>query len=324
LIGRFPRAALALIAFLTLATPIAPGPEPGPGVKGSARLFAAPVPLNPDRPGERRLGPLLYSGGWVLSSDDRRFGAISAMSVEGGRVIALSDRGTVFGFTLPVADGAAVQILPLSQGPGATSSKADRDSESLAVTGAHAWVGYENSNQIWRFRLGDWTAAARAAPPAMGKWPANVGAEAIVRLPDGRFLVLAEHLDEDGNSAAILFGGDPAERGTPAIAARYRPPGGHRITDAALLPNGRLILLSRGFTVRGGWSAKLLTAELPGQAGQLIRTFEVATLAAPLTVDNMEALAVTVERERTILWIASDDNLIPLQRTLLMKFELAE
>ena len=44
-----------------------------------------------------------------------------------------------------------------------------------------------------------------------------------------------------------------------------------------------------------------------------------------LPVDNMEALSVTREGDRTIVWIASDDNFNPLlQRTLLMKFALAE
>jgi len=146
----------------------------------------------------------------------------------------------------------------------------------------------------------------------------------MARLQDGRFLLIQEDDGDDGTSQAVLFAGDPAMPDTISLTVRYRPPKGHRITDAALLPNGRLILLSRGFTWRGGWSAKLLTADLPSKAGQTLQTFEVATLAAPLTVDNMEALAVTSEGGRTILWLASDDNLNPLQRTLLMKFELME
>jgi hypothetical protein len=35
----------------------------------------------------------------------------------------------------------------------------------------------------------------------------------------------------------------------------------------------------------------------------------------------MEALAVVEEQGRVIVWVASDDNLLPLQRTLLLKFE---
>jgi hypothetical protein len=38
----------------------------------------------------------------------------------------------------------------------------------------------------------------------------------------------------------------------------------------------------------------------------------------------MEALSVDSENGRTILWIASDDNFNPLQRTLLLKFALAD
>jgi hypothetical protein len=53
----------------------------------------------------------------------------------------------------------------------------------------------------------------------------------------------------------------------------------------------------------------------------MIETEEVAAFDPPLTRDNMEGLAVTQEAGRTILWISSDDNLIPLQRTLLLKFE---
>ena len=47
-------------------------------------------------------------------------------------------------------------------------------------------------------------------------------------------------------------------------------------------------------------------------------------LRAPAAIDNMEALSVTRERGRTILWIASDDNFSPLQRTLLLKFALVD
>lgn len=323
--ARLRRAALALLAFFALATPVPPGPPPGPGVPGTARLFVEAVPLDPQRPGERRWGPFLYRGGWALSSDDRRFGGISAMAVAGGRVAALGDQGILLVFPLPEQGANRVMILPIAEGPGAADDKADRDSESMAIAAGQAWIGFENSNQIWRYDTGSGRPTAHAAPAAMRGWPRNAGAEAIVALPGGRFLVLGESLDKEGTSAALLFAGDPSIAGTPALAARYRPPpGGYRITDAALLPNGRLLLVSRVVSLGGSWSAKLLTADLPRQAGEVIQTHEVATLAAPLTRDNMEALAVTREEGKTILWMASDDNLFSLQRTLLLKFELVE
>lgn len=322
---RLMRAGLAVLAFLALATPIRPGARPGPGQPGIARLFAEPVLLNSTVPGDRRLGPLRYVGGWVLTSDDRRFGSISAMHVEGNQVIAAGDRGTLLRFAVPDGSAGRVAILPLTHGPGTLTRAVDRDTESMVVEGDRLWLGYENSNQIWRYRLPGMSPAANASPPHLSRWPANRGAEAMVRLRDGRFLVIGEDEGEDGTSPAVLFGGDPAMRGTAASPLRVRPPKGYRITDAALLPNGRLLLLSRAFTLWDGWSAKLLTADPPRRPGEVIQgeviqTLEVATLAAPLTVDNMEALSVTAENGRTIVWIASDDNLNPVQSTLLMKF----
>lgn len=317
---RLARAAAALTAFFFLATPAPTVPPPGPGEASGARLFAEPVPLNPDAPGASRLGPLLYLGGWALTSDDRRFGAISALAADGDRLLALSDQGLLFRFAPPPAGG-RVEILPLIDGPGDRASKVDRDSEALAVAGGRLWIGYENSNEIWRYRRGDWRAETRAAPQAMRRWSANRGAETLVRLADGRFLAIREDVDDAGVSGAVLFASDPTEPGAQAMPLRIDPPDQHRVTDAAQLPDGRLLLLCRGFGPLRGWTARLLLAELPPRAGQLMPAREIAAFEAPLARDNMEAIAVARENGRTIVWLASDDNLITLQRTLLLKFE---
>src|SRR3546814_7012325 len=67
----------------------------------------------------------------------------------------------------------APQFTNLPDGPGAGWEKLDRDSESLAVdpaTGDH-WVGFENSNEIWRYDAGFTRALGHVAPPAMHNWP---------------------------------------------------------------------------------------------------------------------------------------------------------
>ena len=123
--------------------------------------------------------------------------------------------------------------------------------------------------------------------------------------------------------SALLFDGDPALAATPATTLRYRPPAGYRATDAALLPDGRLLVLNRRFAWLEGVSTALVLVE-PG-AIRPGATFEgrlVARLGWPLANDNMEAMSVTREGGRTILWLASDDNFSPLQRTLLLKFAL--
>jgi hypothetical protein len=137
-------------------------------------------------------------------------------------------------------------------------------------------------------------------------------------------LVLEEGL-EDGVPLrdAILFAGDPAVASTPTVSLHYRRPPGYRPTDAALLPDGRILILNRHFA----WlrfSAKLLVADVRGlAAGATIEGQEVATLEAPLVVDNMEGLSVTRENGRTIVWLVSDDDFMRVFRhTLLLKFEL--
>ena len=50
---------------------------------------------------------------------------------------------------------------------------------------------------------------------------------------------------------------------------------------------------------------------------------ELAQLVPPFTVDNFEGLAVFPDkRGGTIIYILSDDNFNPLQRTLLLQFRL--
>jgi hypothetical protein len=106
----------------------------------------------------------------------------------------------------------------------------------------------------------------------------------------------------------------------------YRPPGEHRITDAALLPDGRLIVLNRSFSLVEGVSVIVTLVDLGGDLspGRILEGRQIARIDPPLTIDNMEALAIGERGGRTIVWMASDDNFNPLQRTLLLEFELQD
>lgn len=321
------RAAFLLFAFVALATIVRPPPEAPPPGPGEAALRFAAVALDERDPRRRRLGPLLFLEGWEISSDSQRFGGISALHVEGGEAIAISDAGTLFRFALPAAPGAGrVRMVPLPDGPGPATRKSNRDTESLWIEGPWLWAGFEKHNMVWRYRRADLATMTSARPGPMRRWRSNAGPEGMARLADGRFLVLGEGLS-DGRpfSDAVLFDGDPAAPGTAAAALRFRRVPGYRVTDAATLPDGRLLILSRRFAWFEGLSAVLSVADPRGlRAGATIEGREIARLQPPLTVDNMEALSVTVEQGRTIVWIASDDNFFPLQRTLLLKFALVE
>ena len=322
---RAARVLFLLAAFLLLATVTWPGPEradPGPAM---ATLRIAPVALEEEDPSRRRAGALVFLAGWALDSDEPRFGGISAMHVAGGQVTAISDAGMLLRFAVPGGAGAAaVRIDPLPAGRSAAARKSGRDTEAMLAWGDSAWVGFERRNLVQRYRLPGWTPQSIARPRPMRGWPRNSGPEAIVRLRDGRFLLFAEgRSDGAEHSEALLFDGDPADPATPTVALRYRRLPGYRVTDAALLPDGGLLLLNRRVGWLGGFSAKLAVARADGLgAGATLEPREIAALAAPLTVDNMEALSVTREGDRTIVWIASDDNFTPMQRTLLLKFAL--
>jgi hypothetical protein len=316
---RFVLLLIALPVLATFAPPALQQREPPPSV---TLVRFTPVALREEAPAAKRLGRLTYLGGWALTSNDARLGGISALHVEAGEALALSDAGWRIHFPLPAGRSPVrADIAMIGEGPGPPGDKIYRDVESLAVEGGRVWLGYEQSNQVWRYDRRSFGRRSSAAPPAMREWSDNAGPEAMVRLADGRFLVFAE--GDGGDSEAVLFAGDPAVWGTPALRLRYRPPDGYRVTDAALLPDGRLILLNRKVALFEGFTARLTVAALPRLADRaLIAGQEIAAFDGAMTRDNFEALSVTREGERTILWIASDDNYNPFQRTLLMKFAL--
>lgn len=313
-----------LAAFVLLAT-FAPAAmqhrEPPPA---ATLVRYAPVPLSEESPGLKRLGRLAFLGAWSLTSNDARVGGLSALHVEGGEALAMSDAGWRIRLPLPQGEGPVrADVAMMEHGPGPPGDKVNRDMESLVVHRGEAWIGYEQVNAIWRYDRRGFAPRSAAAPPAMREWSDNAGPEAMVRLPDGRFLVFAE--GDGGDSEAVLFSGDPAVVGTSALRLRYRPPEGYRITDAALLPDGRLALLNRKVGLFAGFTARLTVAALPRPADRApIAGVELAAFEGPVTRDNLEALSVSREGGRTILWLASDDNYNPLQRTLLMKFALVE
>ena len=323
--SRLERIAFVLAAGLLLATNIWPGPPPPPPVPETGTLRFTAVPLNPRDPGQRRVGGLVFLAGWAIASDNPRFGSISAMHVENGQVLALSDAGSVFRFALPGHGPARVAIDPLAQGPGPATRKTNRDTEALLIRDGELLVAYERHNMIWRYRLPDLAALSAARPAVMRRWRGNAGAEAMARLADGRYLVFSEGRADGDTSVIALFAGDPSRPGTRAKTLTYRRLEGFRVTDAAALPDGRVLTLNRRFGYLEGISAIVALIDAQGlRPGATLVPRVVAELSAPLTVDNMEALSVTREGGRTIVWLASDDNFFPLQRTLLLKFALAD
>jgi len=157
----------------------------------------------------------------------------------------------------------------------------------------------------------------------MQEWPDNKGAECLIRLRDGRFIIIAETLD-GATHPALLFSGDPVERGSVVSAFRYRPPAGYRVTDGAQLPDGRLVILNRRISFPQGFAAKIaLVDPATVKSGNIASGKVIASLAPPYLVDNMEGIAITQKAGMTYIWLISDNNFSIFQRTILMKFLLS-
>jgi len=316
-----------LLILLILSQVTASWRDRRPILGDDPNIAATPVPLDAGDPARRRVGALTYLGGVSLTSRDDAFGGYSSLSVAGDRFTLLSDFGDIVRFRMDAAFRVSdPEFGDLPAGPGIGWEKRERDSESMTVDPASGqiWVGFERANAIWRYGPGLTLPAAHAAPPAMARWEKNGGAESLVRLRDGRFVVIAETDRRDRPTRdLLLFPGDPVTHADGAVLAFYRPPDGYDPSDAVELPDGRLLVLNRRFALPFHWSAVLTLIDPRGlRAGQIVASREVARFAAPLTVDNFEGLAVTREGAATILWMVSDDNQLFLQRTLLMKFRL--
>lgn len=294
----------------------------------STPVTAIPIPLDSSDRARVRVGRLRYLKGWRLENPDPAFGSFSSLLVSDDAFLLLNDAGGFVRLAREEGDRiGAARFGNLPDGPGDPFLKRNRDSESMTrdpETG-RIWVGFENRNAIWRYSGDFLRAEAARRPLEMRKWPGNAGAEAMARLRSGRFIVLSEGgKGPPGANEALLFDRDPTDPAAKATRFYYRPPSGFRVTDAVELPDGRVLVLHRRLGIWPLFTAKLSILD-PARIERdgLVTGEEIATLAPPLAVDNMEALAITRENGRTIVWLASDDNFgTPMQKSLLLKFAL--
>ncbi|CAN5235427.1 hypothetical protein BH10PSE14_BH10PSE14_38390 [soil metagenome] len=293
------------------------------------RIESVPVNLDPAHPARRRVGDLLWLGGIELRGRGDAFGGFSSLHIDHGRFTLLSDGGNIVSFKLGHHNVVEqVRFAELPDGPGSGWAKYDRDSESMAVdprTG-QIWIGFERANEIWRYAPDFARAEVHAAPPAMDDWPVNTGAESMTLLPGGGMLVIAERAGEKGHRhhPGIFFAADPTRHPRLGFRFEFVPPPGYDPSDMTVLPDGRLLILTRRFALPFVFSNKLVVVDRHAiRPGAIVRGREIATLAAPLIHDNFEGVVATRENGATIIWLVSDDNQLFLQRSLLLKFRLA-
>jgi hypothetical protein len=291
----------------------------------AAQNAAQPFAL-PDIP-----GPLRPLGGLVLAPEALGGGGFSGLHLAPDLTLTLiSDRGHWAEARLLLDGLTPIGLHPLRHGPlrdeaGKPIPRGfNADAEALARLPDGTWlVAFERRHRIRAYRRLDGPGAYVAPPPGLENAPPNGGLESLAVLPDGRLFAIAETFTPpDRPELRHAWLGAPG-RWTPLY---WQPAPGFHPTDAAILPDGRALVLERRFSLLGGFAARLvLTAPgaLPSaREGTVLRGEAILVLDdTPLPAENWEGVAVTRFGDQTLVALISDDNESILQRSLLLLFE---
>ncbi|XKK59179.1 esterase-like activity of phytase family protein [Streptomyces sp. ARC32] len=257
-----------------------------------------------------------------------------------GSVVALSDRSSLFRLDARTLEPRGV--IPLADENGAAL-----DAEGLVADGGGTHlVSSETEPSVRRYsRTGELLGRLpvpddlRTAPD--GRARVNGSFEGLTLLPGGRTLLA---------SMEYPLAGDPADlvrfqtwqrtrHGDFRLGARYtyRTDPGLGVSEVTATPDGRLLVLERGFTAGVGNTVRLHLADRPGgSGGEALRKRLLADLADcpslgataeqpqpnPL-LDNFEGMAVTGRSGgRLEVLIVSDDNQNDVQTTRFLRLRV--
>ncbi|MFI5687198.1 esterase-like activity of phytase family protein [Streptomyces sp. NPDC051636] len=273
-------------------------------------------------------------------------GNLSALAVErDGTLAALSDRSALFGLDTKTLKPTGVVRL-------ADESGAALDSEGLVVDGdGTRLVTSETEPSIRRHSRDGRILDRLPVPPSLlvapaGRAQSNGTFEGLTLLPGGHTLLASMEYALSGDTAGIVrfqtWQRTPGGHFRLGAQYAYRTDSGLGVPEVQATPDGRLLVLERGFTSGVGNTVRLYLADprhatdtsgienLTGQEGvRLIKKTlltDIATCPAlgatakqpqpnPL-LDNIEGMAVTGrERGRLKVLLVSDDNQNAVQTT---------
>ncbi|MGX1198581.1 esterase-like activity of phytase family protein [Parvibaculum sp. MBR-TMA-1.3b-4.2] len=311
---------------------------------GEIDVEAHPLIWNPDNRQETKTGDLEWAGGVELTSPDGDFGGWSGLSVsaDGSRLLAISDkgrwlsgrllydeRGRIYG----VADAHIAPMLGLDGKP-VTRTKQLGDAEGLTVDGddplaSQAYVSFERAHRIWKYDIANHALAAKPlqllTQRRLGRLAFNGGIEALAWHPArpgkddaGLVAITEDTLNPRGNIRAFLAEGRDFQRFEVKPRAPYKP------TDLARLPNGDYLLLERRFSILGGVGMEIRYLKSAALTpGALVDGPVLIDVGQSYSIDNMEGLSARSDgKGGAWLYMISDDNFNPIQRTLLLMFHL--
>jgi len=288
-------------------------------------MAAEPVDLGPTEAVARALTGVEFVKGWALDAPLASFGGLSGLDIlPGGDLLAISDAGAFVRIpfdqsALTLQGQATLTYLRGADGEILTG-KSKADAEGLHVEDGIAFVSFERDHRVEAFafeRCGGNARAVRVAslgarPTGLGRSISeNSGPEGLA-LRDGELLLGLETLvGGDGPLGVATQDSDVSFAAVPWIKADGTPLVGLDVIG------DELYSLHRAYNPLTRQNA--IGIRVRGADGE---TRTLAFMAAPLNLDNFEAIAVLpLDDQRCRIFIMSDDNFSENQRTLLYIFE---
>jgi hypothetical protein len=254
-----------------------------------------------------------YAGG--LSLHGANLHGLSDLKLDGDQAWTVSDFGALVRFTIRLdaegrlvgADTAGMRRLIGLDG-NVLQPKTAADAEGLALLEQGVAVSFERDDRIWTYgpRGLDLPRPLRRPDVAFGD---NEGMEGLASAPDGGWLVLGE-----AGGAWVCH--PSACRPLPNAPTTVED--GYMFTSADVDPAGGWFILQRSYRPPLDIRARVRRMAPDGTLGP-----PLITLKTPASVDNFEGIAVQATPAGARLYILSDDNDNPLEKTLLMAFDVA-
>lgn len=311
----------------------------GDGGPGAVEVSAEYVALYPEEAQRLDLGALDYRGGLVLTSEDERFGGFSAIEVsaDGTRLLAISDSGYWMTASLAYEAGGLsgvsdVRMADMLGAAGEVLEGDHEDAEGLADLGEGRYaVSFERDHRVLAYDIGsNWSGIEGAlpsplpGPPGIERLRNNAGIEGMAPGPNGSIWMAVEDPIIDGRPHTFwqIHTGGGIDLSYNLAAER-----GFGLTGIATDTDGSLIVVERFYAQGVGNRIRIVRVtpqaiEDARAAGSVIQPDLLAEFTPDITVDNIEGAALaTVEGERR-LFLISDDNYNPAQRTLLLSFAI--
>ena len=265
-------------------------------------------------------GPWRVASALELSGPPGFGGVSDLLARADGSILAVQDDGVWLGFTPGYdRDGTLIRvtvpwtrpILDETGGALTESGKEGADAEAMTTRpDGRIALAFERDHRLAAYLSPDAAAEALDAPPALADLPTNGGIEAMLHLPDGRLLLLAERGADASGLPAFLRGADGVW-----TELRYPFDGAYRPTGATLGPEGRVFVLERAFSIPAGPRARIQELTLEGAD---FRLAPVAFLRSPIPVDTAEGVTwLPNPAPLGSFLVISDDNFSGLQKTYL-------